>query len=221
MMSPTGAMAAVMAALGGFMLGVRSLQMRSVVGPELGRKLVHAGMGVIALSFPWIFRDSRPVWALAALSIGILCAVRLVPPLTRRFGAVLGGVDRASLGEIFFPLGIACAFALAQGEPAPFCGAISVLAFADTAGALVGSRWGRMRYSVFGNRKSGEGSAAVWIASAACIAAASALPPTRVFASGIAAALGMGLAAMLVEAVSSFGLDNLLLPVVVVELMRK
>jgi phytol kinase len=219
-MSTFGVMAAVIAALGGLMLVVRSLQARKIVGPEIGRKLVHVGMGIIALPFPWIFRDSYPIWLLAALSIAILSAVRLMPTVASRFGEVLGGVDRTSLGEIFFPLGVALAFTLAHGDAAAFCAAVGVLAFADTAGALVGTRWGRLRYSFVGHKKSVEGSTAVLVVSTVCVAIASTTLGTKTWNGGLTSGLLVGLVAALVEAVSSCGLDNLLLPAVVVELMK-
>jgi phytol kinase len=219
-MSTCGVMVAVIAALGGLMLCVRSLQARKFVGPEIGRKLVHVGMGLIALPFPWIFRDSYPVWLLAALAIALLGAVRLMPAVASRFGEVLGGVDRASLGEVFFPLGVAIAFTLAHGDAAAFCAAVGVLAFADTAGALVGTRWGRLRYSFFGHKKSIEGSTAVFVVSVACVAIASTTLGAKTRNAGLASGLLVGLVAAVVEAISSYGLDNLLLPAVVVELLK-
>ncbi|MEO6874513.1 MAG: hypothetical protein ABI222_06790 [Opitutaceae bacterium] len=214
------ALAVVIMALGGFMLGVRWLQARRWLGTETGRKVVHVGMGGIALTFPWIFPHPRPVWALALIGIAILAAVRWVPSLTQRFGQVLGGVDRVSLGEMFFPLGVALAFTLARGQAAAFCGATGVLAIGDTAGALVGTRWGRRRYVIFGHAKTLEGSAAVWLASSACIAVAFAELDPAAGPAVLGRAMLNGAAAALAEAVLPFGLDNFVLPVVVVLLMR-
>jgi phytol kinase len=207
------AMASVLAALAALMLAVRLLQARGWVGSEVGRKLVHAGMGLIA--------DPRPVWILAVIAILLLGAVRLVPVAAQRFGQVLGGVNRASLGEIFFPPGVATAFTLAHGQAAAFCGGVGVLALGDTAGALVGTRWGRRRYVIFGHTKSWEGSAAVWLVSSGCIAIASAaLGDSGMGPAQLGRALLTGAVAALAEAVLPYGLDNLVLPVLVVILMR-
>jgi phytol kinase len=214
------AIAAVLAAFCVLMLGVRGLQAGKSVGPETGRKLVHAGMGIVALSFPWIFMDSRPVWLLASISMAMLGAVRLVPSVAARFGEVLGGVGRNSLGEIFFPLGLALAFTLADGNAAAFCGAAGVLAFADTAGALVGTRWGRRRYSPMGNRKSIEGSAAVLAVSSIWIALAYVALDAKTWTAALKGGLLAGFAVTVIEAVFCYGLDNLVLPPVVVELMK-
>jgi phytol kinase len=177
-------------------------------------------MGTIAVPFPWIFADSRPVWSLAAVSIVILGAIRFVPTIAHKFGTVLGGVDRTSLGDIFFPLGLASAFTLAHGNKAAFVAATGVLAYGDTAGALVGVRWGRVRYSIARNTKSIEGSSAVLVVSFLCVALALAILGTTSLSATVTAGLVVGLAAALIEAVSSYGLDNFLLPVAVVELMR-
>ena len=219
-MGPLVAMCAVIGALGALIVGVRALQARNIVGSEFGRKLVHAGMGTIAVPFPWIFADSRPVWYLAAVSIVILGVIRFVPAIARKFGTVLGGVDRVSLGDVFFPLGLASAFTLAHGDKAVFVAATGVLAFGDTAGALVGVRWGRARYSIAGNTKSIEGSTAVLVFSFLCVTLAFVILGTTSLSVAVTGGLGVGLVAALIEAVSSYGLDNFLLPIAVVELMR-
>jgi phytol kinase len=177
-------------------------------------------MGTIAVPFPWIFADSRPVWSLAAVSIVILGAIRFVPAMARKFGTVLGGVDRASLGDIFFPLGLASAFTLAHGNKDAFVAATGVLAFGDTAGALVGVRWGRARFSIARNTKSIEGSTAVLVVSFLCVMFAFVILGATSLSVAATAGLVVGLAAALIEAVSSYGLDNFLLPVAVVELLQ-
>ncbi len=68
--------------------------------PELVRKLLHIPMGLMTLSFPWLFETVQPVLWVGGLAIAILLALRYYPPLASRFGQVLGGVKRRSLGEI-------------------------------------------------------------------------------------------------------------------------
>lgn len=212
-MTAGAGIALVLGALGMLMLGVRALQRGGTTGPELSRKLVHLGMGTICLTFPLLFKEAWPVWLLAGLAVGALAAVRLVPALRYQFGAVLGGVGRASWGELYFPVGVALVFALAGGEPRFFCVPVAILTFADAAGALIGQRWGRTRYEAVESTKSVEGSAAVLLVTWACVtgglAAFTDLPWPHLWLAG----LGLGLFAMLVEAVSWRGLDNLLLPI--------
>lgn len=89
----------------------------------------------------------------------------------------------------------------------------------DAVGEPVGTLWGKHRYTVptlFGVRatRSMEGSAAVFVMSAAiatiCIVQIGALP----FATALLFGLTCGLAAAAVEAISSHGLDNLTIQLV-------
>lgn len=214
-MNPLAGMAIVLGALGVLMLGVRAAQRRGIVGPEMSRKLVHMGMGTICLALPWLFSSPAPVWVLAGLAAAGLAAVRLVPALQAQFGSVLGGVNRRSWGELYFPIGVAIVFHLARGEPLFFVLPIAVLAYADAAGALVGRRWGRTHYEAVESTKTVEGSGAVLIVTWACVTAGmfvfAAVPMVQCWLAG----LSLGLFAMLVEAVSWRGLDNLLLPLAV------
>jgi phytol kinase len=213
-------MALILGALGLMLCGVRLLQSAAGVGSETGRKLVHMGMGVIALALPWLFSDAGPVWVLAALATAALLAVRFIPAATRHLGGVLGGVQRFSLGELYFAPGVALAFTLAGGNRAEFCGAVGVLAFADSAGALVGTRWGRLRYHALGHAKSVEGSAAVFAASILCVTVAATVLGGKSWTAALTGAVLAGVVVTVVEAVAAHGLDNLLLPPVTVGFMK-
>lgn len=219
-MNPAIAMVIILGALGGLMLGVRSLQSRARIGPEVARKFVHLGMGTISIFLPWLFASPGLVWALALIATAGLAGVRFSPAVGRHLGGVLGGVNRTSWGEIYFPLGVALSFSLAQTNRAAYCAAIGVLTFADSAGALIGGRYGRLRYSVHGDAKSIEGSTAVLIASVLCTSPALIWLGGESWKSAFTGGLLVGAAATVVEAASGRGLDNLLLPLAVVGLIR-
>jgi L-amino acid N-acyltransferase YncA len=219
-MKALAASALILAAFGALMLGVRALVRRAVVGPEASRKLVHLGMGAVCLALPWLFTEAWLVWLLGGLIAAGLGAVRVMPGWRARFGGVLGGVGRDSGGDLYFPIALATVFALTKGEPRFFCVPVAVMVFADTAGALVGQRWGRIRYAAAGTAKSLEGSAAVLFVTWACVTGGLAiftdLPWPTLWLEG----LGLGLFAMLVEAASWRGLDNLLLPLGVLAYLK-
>ncbi len=107
--------------------------------PELVRKLLHIGMGLVALSFPWVFDAAWPVVLLAGIAGLWLLAVRRCEPLRHHLGSVLGGVARESWGEIYFALAVALLFVLAQGDALLFC----VAHFAAHAPCLHRSRSAR------------------------------------------------------------------------------
>lgn len=219
-MNPVYGIALVLGLLAALMISVRVLQLRHAVDAELARKLVHMGMGTVCLAFPWIFHGAKAVWALAAMAVTSLLAVRIIPPLRARFGAVLGGVSRVSWGELYFPCAVATVFTLAMGDRAAFCAPVAILTYADAAGALVGQRWGRVRYQAVESTKSLEGSLAVfavtWISAALVLVALGRVPLERALLIGVV----MALFAAVVEAVSWRGLDNLLLPLLAFAQMK-
>lgn len=212
-MNGAAGIALVAGLLAVLMLAVRAAQRRGAVEPELARKLVHMGMGAVCLAFPWIFASAGPVWLLAAITSAGLLAVRWVPALNAAVGGVLGGVGRASLGEVHFPCAVAAVFALAKNR-AEFCAPVAMLAFGDAAGALVGQRWGRVKFRAVESFKSLEGSAAVGVVSALAVAIALAVQGGKGAPEILLTAAILGVFAAMVEAVSWRGLDNLLVPLV-------
>lgn len=210
-MNPWAGIAIVLAALGLLLPGVKALQARGVVGAETARKCVHLGMGLVCLTFPWLFREVWPVWTLAGLAGGTLLSLRRVPFLRREIGGVLHDVNRASMGEIYFPLGVAAVFTLARGDPLPFVISVALLTFADAAGALVGKRWGRHRFATLEGQKSVEGSLAVGITGFWC-SAGPLLWSHHDWRASLMIGAAIGLFSLMLEAISWHGLDNIFLP---------
>jgi len=212
--TPFASIALVLAVLGTLLPGVKFLQARRSVAPETARKLVHVGMGCVCLTFPWLFNENWPVWLLAGLAAIGLVLLRRIKGLRRNLGSVLHDVDRASLGELYFPLGVATVFTLARGDILLFVIPVALLTFADAAGALVGKRLGRHPFATLEGTKSVEGSLAVGLAGMACATLPlliSGYDPFRSILMGAA----LGLFALLVEAISWRGLDNVFLPLAI------
>ena len=214
MIPPWLAIVGVLVALGALMLAVRVAQRRFGISPELARKTVHIGMGLVCLSFPWLFRNALPVWVLAAVAVIALAAVRLLPALKGDFGQVLGGVQRQSWGEILFPLSVAFIFWLARGNALLFCVPVLILSLADAVAALIGRRYGLWRYETDDGWKSVEGSTVFFIT-----AFLSTHLPLLLFSDigrleSLLIAVVMGLILVLIEAIAWHGFDNLFIPVV-------
>jgi len=209
--NPAVGIGVILVALGALMLAVKVLQVRALVHPETARKCVHIGMGTLCLTFPWIFHEAWPVWILAGLALLMLGGVRVVPSLKRGVGCVLHDVNRASLGEFCFPVGVALVFTLAQNDPLPFLIPVALLTFADAAGAMIGTRWGRHTFATLEGTKSVEGSIAVGITGLLAtvvplVLAGHSWPASLIMGAAI------GLFALNLEAVSWHGLDNIFLP---------
>ena len=181
--------------------------------PEVARKALHVGMGLVTLSFPWLFSRTWPVLLLACVTLLILLGLRARCLMARNFGRALNGVARASHGEIWFVLGTCAVFMLAAGDALIFCVSMLILTFADAAAALAGTWSGRHRYPAWQGEKTAAGSAAFFVVALCCT-----YLPLALLAPGagiehlITAVLVAGMTTIL-EAVAGRGLDNLLVPV--------
>jgi phytol kinase len=216
--NPWAGIALVLGALG-FLIGVVRLA-QGRIAPELSRKAVHVGMGALCLAFPWIFRETWPVVLLALLAMAFLAALRGVPLLRRTLGGVLGGVERQSLGEFYFPAAVAAVFWLADGHTLLFVIPVLTLTVADSVGALIGVRYGFSRYQTDEGLKSTEGSVAFFTT-----AFLSCHIPLLLFsdigrAECLLISLTAGFVVMLLEAISWRGQDNLIIPLGMAFLLR-
>jgi phytol kinase len=117
---------------------------------EWARKLVHMTMGLVCMTFPWLFRDKISVFILAALALISLVLVRFTP-----LAGALFSVGRKSTGDLLFPVAVAMTFALSQNAMQYFL-ALSLLTFADSTAAVIGKKYGQHFFAQ--GRKSLEGS---------------------------------------------------------------
>lgn len=177
--------------------------------PELARKAVHVGMGFAVLTFPWLFAHPWPVLVLAAATMPAFIALRLAGARRFAIGRTLHAVERPSLGEIHYVLGTCAVFVLAAGSALLYCVPLLVLAFADTAAALVGARCGRR---TFNGGKTLEGSLACCAVAGCCTWGVLALVVPAPAGELAATAALVALVAAAMEALGPRGLDNLLVP---------
>lgn len=210
----------VVTAFVALMGGLRTYRRACSAPPETVRKLLHVGMGMATLPFPWLFSAPWPVIVLAGLFVPGLLALRRSPALQRVLGGAIDGVNRPSHGEIYFPLGICAVFLLSTNDPLLFCVPVLILSLADAAAALIGTRYGLLVYGPPDGRKSVEGSAAFLIA-----AFLSTHLPLLLFSEtgrveSLLIALAVALGATLIEALARRGLDNLLVPLGAFALLR-
>jgi phytol kinase len=207
--------AAMVVALGGFLLLFAGLQVYARVAgarPETTRKIFHTGSGVLTLAFPFLFRDTWPVWVLTGASALLVSAVKFLPALRDRFGHVANRVERTTLGELYFPVSVALLFWLTRGsDPLLFVIPVLMLTFADATCALVGGRYGMTRYQ--GAAKSLEGSVAFVVVAFLCVHVPLLLWSTVGRAESLLIASTLALLVMLLEGSAWRGLDNLFIPI--------
>ncbi|RYD18264.1 MAG: hypothetical protein EOP88_23200, partial [Verrucomicrobiaceae bacterium] len=207
------AVAAVVACLFLGMPLIRLLAKRVGASPEVARKTIHVVMGLSCAAFPWIFDRALPVWILAAIATVPLGIIRMLPALRNGVGSALHGIERPSYGEVLFAPAVATVFTLAAGDLYLYLIPILILTIADAAGALVGTRWGKLRYGSGDGFKTVEGSV-IFSCTAFLCAFLPLLLGGRVDAMhALWIGLILALLAMMAEGFSDRGFDNLVIPV--------
>ncbi|MDL2303991.1 hypothetical protein LJC72_01450, partial [Bacteroides sp. OttesenSCG-928-D19] len=140
MMTDLFAAAGVLIVLSGVLIITKCYSGR--LTPEISRKIIHITMGVVALSFPYIFANKLSVVCLGGIAIAALLFLRHNKNLREGVGTALLGVTRKSFGEIYFVISIVIVFILHKAA-FEYLIPISVLTFADSAAALIGTSYGR------------------------------------------------------------------------------
>ena len=189
----------------GLLAGAEAVTRRRPVDPELSRKFVHVSSGMVAAGLPLVLGYGEIV-VLAAGFVPFLMVARRVG----LFPAV-SGVERSTLGEVWFPLGVLLAAALFPAG-GPYVYGVLVMGLADAAASLWGRRYGRRGYPVpGGGRKTWAGSGAFLLTTATLGAVV--LGVTDGWTGG-AVARGVLAAVPLtvVEGVLGRGTDNVVLP---------
>ena len=184
--------------------------------PEWSRKLVHVGGGLTALSLPFLIRSPFVVLLLTVT----LSAIFFLGGRTGLLQSV-HGVERTSRGSEYYPLAIFVVFVISSGRTWLFICAILVLAVADAFAALIGSRYGQLRYEVEDEFKSVEGSLVFLVIAFLALHLPMLLMTDLAPAVTVLSAL---LVAMLVtgfEAISLRGTDNLFIPIAVCFVLAK
>jgi phytol kinase len=182
---------------------------------KVSRKILHVGMGLLALNFPWLFREFWPIALLAVVGTGGVLALRL-----KRFrngpGLILGGDYCWWCGIVCFSAGIAWIFAwyLQGGEYRLLLYVVPLLMLvvADAVAGVVGVYFGRHRFLVLGATKSLEGSSAFFVAAFASSVISlsfTELAPGHL----VLIAATFSLSMTLLESIAGWGTDNILLPV--------
>lgn len=186
------------------------------IGAESARKMVHVGMGMICMTFPWLFDDSQPVLILAGLAVVSILIIR-VSRLKSSLGASLFSVKRLSVGELIFPIAVAWLFTLNIANEKHtviyYTIPLLLLTLADTVGAIAGTKFGKRIYLTASGKKSVEGSLAFFIVAFVCTSVPLLIFTDYTILQIVLVASTVGLFITAVEGISGMGMDNLLIPI--------
>lgn len=191
--------------------------------PELTRKIIHIGAGMWIFGVLLLFDR----WESGILPFATFIGLNYLFYRYRLFGAM--DADDNSPGTVYFAVSVTLLFGLLWRPAGPVNRApiavagVMAMTWSDALAALIGRRFGRHRYQIWGSERSWEGSAAMLVASAAAMFLVLLLLPgsllsphsTPYSAGGaLSAAVVSAALATLVEAVSPHGTDNLSVPLV-------
>jgi phytol kinase len=180
----------------------------TIADSEVTRKIVHIGTGNIILFAWWL---DIP----ASIGIGASIVASVVTLLSYKFPLLPGinSVGRQSLGTFFYAvsIGVLVAWFWSVEQPQYAALGILVMTWGDGLAALIGQRFGKHRYKIWGIQKSWEGSLTM--------AVVSYIVSSLIFL-GIQGniwqtwmiSLVIALVATSLEAFSKFGIDNLTVP---------
>lgn len=201
----------VTVACGALLAGVTPWKRRSGPPAELTRKAVHVGMGTIALSLPWLFTARWPVIVLCG---GLGAAFLGLKRFARRsdLGSAMHDVNRQSLGDLYFAMSVAALWVLARGDRLLFVVPVLVLTLGDAVAALVGRRYGKLRFDGRPGGKSLEGSVALFVVTFLSVQLPITLSQRVAPPESVLMAASMAAVVTLLEAVAWRGLDNVFVP---------
>ena len=174
---------------------------------EISRKAIHLLGGLIAISFPYLFVSH---WTVLALSVSF-CAIVLITKKKDILKSV-HDVERKSYGGICYPAAIYLIFLLSSTKPVIYCISILIMAVSDTMAALVGRKYGVIKFDVEGNLKSIEGSITFFFITFLCIHLPLLLLTNIGRTESVLIAFIIALLVTGFEAVSLSGSDNIIVP---------
>lgn len=175
---------------------------------EIVRKIVHIGTGNVIL-LAW--------WLNIPMSVGVTASIlaSVITLLSYRFPILPGinSVGRQSLGTFFYAVsfGILVAWFWYLQQPQYAAIGIMVMTWGDGLAALVGQRFGKHKYQVFGANKSWEGSLTMALVGYIVTCLILLGVQGNIWQTWVVS-LVVAVVATALEAVSFLGIDNLTVP---------
>ncbi len=183
---------------------------------ELTRKISHIGTGILSLLFPF-FLESH--WSVLLLSFSFL--ILLILSIKFNFLKSINKIDRTSYGSVLYPISVYTCFYTYKAfneELIYFYLPVLILAICDPVAAFVGKRKPFGKYTR--GTKTLAGSLGFFVsATLLAIFLFKILIPELMVEQIILYAIGVALSATVFEALSGKGLDNLMVPAVVLSVL--
>ncbi len=176
--------------------------------PEQVRKVVHIGTGNVII-LAWLL--DLPAWVgiVSGVLAGIITLVSYRLPILPG----VNSVGRKSLGTFFYAVSIGILTAIFWYLNSPHYAVIGILimAWGDGLAAIIGQKFGKHPYKVFGNTKSWEGTLTMFGVSYAIVSIVLLSVRGNVWQTWVVG-IPVAIFATGVESIAQWGLDNLTVP---------
>jgi phytol kinase len=185
------------------------------------RKLVHVGAGM----WVWGILALFDTWQIGLIPFATFIVLNYIFYRYTVFQAM--DTEDSTPGTVYFAFSITLLYALfwrtdgSTDRAVVATGGVMAMTWGDALASIVGGRWGRRGYTVWGHRRTWEGSAAMFLVSFVAVAitllvlpGSSLSPLAAPISSGSAvlSAFAAAVVATLAEALAPAGTDNLSVP---------
>jgi phytol kinase len=179
------------------------------VDSEFTRKIVHIGTGNVIL-LAWWFHIPTFIIIFASIIASFVAIVSYFLPILPS----VNGVGRKSLGTLFYAMSIGILTGLfwENGQQQYTVMGILIMSYGDGMAALIGKKWGKNPYQVWGNKKSWQGSLTMTFVSILITVIVLTFTDNWQLENMIIALI-VGIFATILETISYIGIDNLTVPV--------
>ncbi|WP_373480124.1 diacylglycerol/polyprenol kinase family protein [Geminocystis sp.] len=179
------------------------------VDSEFTRKIVHIGTGNVIL-LAWWFHIPTFIIIFASIIASFVAITSYFLPILPS----VNGVGRKSLGTLFYAMsiGILTGFFWENGQQQYTVMGILIMSYGDGMAALIGKKWGKNSYQVWGNKKSWEGSLTMTFVSILITVIVLTYTDNWQLENMIIALI-VGIFVTILETISYIGIDNLTVPV--------
>lgn len=179
---------------------------------EASRKFIHLAVGSFVAFWPFFLSWNQ----IRLLSAAFLIVVA-ISKYFHLFRAI-HSVQRPTWGEMFFAVAVGVVTLITQNKWV-YMAALLQMSLADGLAAIIGVAYGKRRhYLIFGQTKSLIGTATFIVVSVYILLSFTYLSGIPI---SLAAIIGLSYAAALIENIGVFGLDNLLVPVLISIILQR
>jgi len=176
---------------------------------DFTRKFIHITVGMWSVGTVLLFDR----WYMAVIPPVSFILINYISYRQETFKAMESG-EKGNLGTVYFPFSFSVVLFLLWDRPHLLVASLMPMTWGDAMAAVLGSRYGRFRYTLWGSTRSLEGSVSMFLfAFFATFLALWLFPPLGLGLSLLYALVVAAITA-LVEAATPWHLDNLTVPLV-------